>query len=144
MQQAALCLQAPLHSCPLGLSAQSSHTAVLWASVLSAATTPASALLQPCSRATVSPRALGRALYIESITMHCPHMCSELANQGQVRILATGTFILSTLHLSRILSSQSMCPQSSAVFPVQGSRNIVIKLCNNIIQYTNNKNYNKL
>ena len=29
-------------------------------------------------------------------------MCSELANQGQVRILAAGTFILSTRRLSRI------------------------------------------
>ena len=56
-----------------------------------------SALLQPCSPATVSPRSLGRTLYIESVTTYCPHMCSELAGQGQVRILATGTLILSTL-----------------------------------------------
>ena len=48
-----------------------------------------SALLQPCSCATVFPRALGRALY-------CPQVCSELVNQGQVRILATGTFTLYT------------------------------------------------
>ena len=71
------------------------HTAIP-VSVLSAATTPASALLQPCSRATMSPRALGRALYIGSIATYCPQVCSELANQGQVRILATGSFILST------------------------------------------------
>ena len=44
----------------------------------------------------MSPRAPGRALYIESVTTHRPHVCSELASQCQVRILATGTFILST------------------------------------------------
>ena len=57
--------------------------------------------LQPllsCSPAAVQqPRALGRTLYIESVTMHCPHVCSEQANQGQVRILATGNFTLSTI-----------------------------------------------
>ena len=102
-----------------------------------------SAVLQPCSPATVLPRALGGALYIESVTMHCPHVCSELANQGQVRILATGTFNSSTLHPSRILASQSICPQSSAMLPVQESWSIVTKF-HNVRQYTNNKNYNKL
>ena len=39
-------------------------------------------------------------LFIESIAMYHPRMCSELANQGQVRILAIGTFSLSTRYLS--------------------------------------------
>ena len=91
MQQASLCLWA-------SLSAQSSCTAVLWASVLGAATTPAFALLS-CSLVAMPlccPRALGGALYIESIVMYCPHVCSELVSQGQLRILATGTLILFT------------------------------------------------
>ena len=81
-------------SLPLGLSAPGAISV----SVLCTATTPVSALLQPCSHATVSPRAPGGALYIESIVTYCPHVCSELADQGQVRILATGTFTLSTTH----------------------------------------------
>ena len=100
-----------LHSCPLGLFAQSPHTAVLWASLHSCPTQLSSgplsstlpqlqplhcspAALQPCHR--VMPRALGGALFIESTVMYCPRVCSELVNQGQVRILATGTLILST------------------------------------------------
>ena len=55
-----------------------------------------SALLQPCSCAGVSPTTLGRALHRESVTVYCPHVCSESANQGQVRILGTGTFTLYT------------------------------------------------
>ena len=45
-----------------------------------------------CSPAAMQPTALGRALYVESVTMHC----SEHAGQGQVRIQATGTFTFST------------------------------------------------
>ena len=75
------------HSRPLGLCPWCCHHCSL-----------CSALLQPCSCATVSLRALGRALYIESIATYCPHVCSELADQ--VRILATGTFILFTLFSS--------------------------------------------
>ena len=96
-QQAGLCLWAPL-------SAQLSS-----GPLSSALPTPPSALLsstlQPCHH--VTPRALGGALFIES---NCPQVCSGLVNQGQVRILATGTLILSPLHTSRILSSQSMGP----------------------------------
>lgn len=29
--------------------------------------------------------------------MYCPHVCGQLANQGQVGILATRTFTLSTV-----------------------------------------------
>ena len=56
------------------------------------------AALQPCSNgATVSPRALGKALYVESIiTTYFSHLCSEQANQGQVRILVIGSFTFST------------------------------------------------
>ncbi|XP_073078933.1 gamma-aminobutyric acid receptor-associated protein-like 1 isoform X1 [Manis javanica] len=77
-------------SLPLGPSIP----AAVSVSILSAANTPASALLQPCSCATLSPRALGGALYIQSIAMYYPHVFSELANQGQVRIPAIGTFTL--------------------------------------------------
>ena len=70
-------------------------------------------------------------------------MCSERPDQGQMRILGTGTFTLSTLHPSRILAFQSMCSQSSAMVPVQGCWNIVTKF-HNLQLYTNNKNYNKL
>ena len=51
-----------------------------------------SALLKPYCHVTVSPRAPGGALYIESITT----LVSELTNQSQVKTLAIGTFILST------------------------------------------------
>ena len=71
-----------LHSHPLGLCPRRCHHSSL-----------CSALLQPCSLATMSHRALGRALYIETTAMYCPQVCSELVNQGQVRILATGTLI---------------------------------------------------
>ena len=59
------------------------------------------AALQPCYH--VMPRALGRALFIESRATYCPQVCSELVIQGQVRILATGTLILSTPRSLRIL-----------------------------------------
>ena len=52
------------------------------------------AALHPCHH--VAPRALSRALFIESTAMYCPQVCSELVSQGQVRILATGMLILST------------------------------------------------
>ena len=39
------------------------------------------------------------ALSIESIATYCPNTCSELADEAQVRILATGTSILSTLNI---------------------------------------------
>ena len=101
-------LHAASWSLPLGPSV---HTAVLWASLHSRPTQPSSgplssvlsplqpllcppAALQPCHH--VVPRALGRALFIESIAMYCPQVCSELVNHSQVRILATGTFILFT------------------------------------------------
>ena len=80
-----LCTVVP-HSCSPGLCPWHCHCSSL-----------CSALLQPCSPATVSPRALGGALYMESITTHCPHVYSEPAKEGQVRILATGTLISSTL-----------------------------------------------
>ena len=122
MQQASLCLWAPLSTQPscttvLWVSlhshpAQSSHTAILWASLHSRPTQPSSgplssalpplqpllcspAVLQPCH--PVVPRALGGALFTESTVMYCPQVCSELVNQGQVRILTIGTLILSTL-----------------------------------------------
>ena len=79
-------LRTASRSRPLGLS---THSAI-------AVSVFVFALLQPCSCATMLLKALGGALYIESITMYCPHVCSELANQRQVRILAIGTFTLST------------------------------------------------
>ena len=51
------------HSHPLGLCPWCCHHSSL-----------CSALLQPCSPATVSPRPLGRALYVESITTFA-HTC---------------------------------------------------------------------
>ena len=99
-------LRASLHaagrSLPPGPSARCSHLKSL-SSVLP--------LLQPllsCSRAAAIPRCHPEhwaELFIESITTYCPHMCSELASQGQGRILALGTFTLSTLHASRICLS---------------------------------------
>ena len=81
--------------------------------------------------ATVWPRALGRALYIELATTCCSHVCSEQAHQDQVRILAIGNFTFSTLHLPRILTSQFMHPQYSAIFPMKECWNIETKLHNN-------------
>ena len=112
MQQASLCLWAPLstqlssgllcsvvpHSCLLGVCPRCCHHASL-----------CSALLQPFSHATVWPRALGRALYRESIATYCPHACSEQANQGQMRILATGTFTLSTTPQGWDSSAGQLC-----------------------------------
>ena len=107
MQQAGLCPWAPLSTQPF-------CTAVLRSALHSHPAQPSSGpvssvlpRLQPllCSPAAlqlchhVVPRALGRALYIESSAMYCPQVCSELVNQGQVRILATGTLILSTVCL---------------------------------------------
>ena len=83
-------LHAANQSLPLGLSAP----VAISVSVLGAATTPVSSLLS-CSHATMLPRALGGPLYIESIA-YWPRVCSELPDQGQVRILAIGTFTLST------------------------------------------------
>ena len=94
-------------SLPLGLSAQLSRTAVLWAP-LSSVLPPlqpllcSPAALQPCHH--VTPRAVGRALYRESTAMHCPQVCSEPATQGQVRILATAPLILPTL-LQKLFTS---------------------------------------
>ena len=108
------------HSCPLGFSGllytaiphshptQPSsgplctvgpHTAVLWASVLGTATTPASALLS-CSLAAVPlchAQTTGQSSSYRVNSYVMPQVCSELVNQGQVRILATGTLILSTM-----------------------------------------------
>ena len=42
-----------------------------------------------------------RALYIESIIMYCPHVCSGQTDQGQVRILAIGTFHFLYNHSAR-------------------------------------------
>ena len=96
------------HSRPLGLSAQSCTQ--LSSGPLSLVLPPlqpllcSPAALQPCHR--VMPKALGRALYIESTDLYCPQVCSELVNHGQVRILATGTLILSTGgHLSLVSPS---------------------------------------
>ena len=58
-----LCTAIP-HSRPLGLCPRHCHHSSL-----------CSALLQPCSHCTASPRVLGRALYIQSVTRHCPHVC---------------------------------------------------------------------
>ena len=108
MQQTTLCLWAPLHSHPLGpsvrtavlwasLPAQLSHTAILWASVLCAATTPASALLS-CSLAAVT-LCHANSTWRSSTAMYCPQVCSELVSQGQMKILATGSLLLSTVGL---------------------------------------------
>ena len=86
-----------LHNRPLGLCPQHCHHSSL-----------CSVFLQPCSRATVSPRPLGGALYIESIATYCPHVCSEQADQGQVGILATRTFILSTVTLRHFIAKLSV------------------------------------
>ena len=120
-----------LHSCPLGLSAQSPHTAVLWTSLHSGPTQPSSgplssalpplqpllcspAALQPCHR--VVSRALGGALFIESTTMYCPQMCSELVNHSQVRILATGTLFIHTSSRSEATQGgRSVSPYESIV-----------------------------
>ena len=64
------------------------------------------AALQPCYH--IVPRALGGALYIESTAMYCSQVCSELVNQGQVRILATGTLILSTNMYGKICLMKSL------------------------------------
>ena len=121
------------HSCPLGpsvhtailwapLFSQPSHTAILWASLHSRPTQLSSgplslalpplqpllcspAALQPCH--CVAPRALSIALYIESTAMYCPQVCSELVNHGQVRILATGILILSTVIFVNV---EKYCP----------------------------------
>ena len=70
------------------------------------------AALQPCHH--FMPRALGGALYIESTAMYCPQVCSELVNQGQVSILATGTLILSTpFHPKNVLLSFSLVTLNS-------------------------------
>ena len=81
------------HSCPLGPSASTANLCLPsrpaqpssgpLSLVLPLLCSPAA--LQPCHR--VKPRALGGALYVESIAMYCPHVHSELVNQGQVRIL---------------------------------------------------------
>ena len=82
MQQAGLCPSSCLILCP-----QRFHHSSL------------------CSPAAVQqPRALGRTLYIESVTMYCPHVYSQQAEQGQVRILAIGTFTFSTNVISFPLS----------------------------------------
>ena len=74
------------HSCPLGLCPQRCHHSSL-----------CSVLLQSCSPATLShPEHWVELFFTESIAMYCPQVCSELVNQGQVRILATGTLISST------------------------------------------------
>ena len=105
-------LHAASPSLPLGPSAQlssgplclHSHPTQPSSGPLSSALPPLQTLLcspaalQPCHR--VACRALVRALYIEPTAMYCPQVCSELVNQGQVRILATGTLILSTLGLT--------------------------------------------
>ena len=88
-------LRASLHAASRSLPLGPSALAAVSVSALHAATTPVSSLLS-CSCTPISPRAPGRALYIESIMTHCPHVCIELAIQGQVRILATGTSTLST------------------------------------------------
>ena len=108
-------LRASLHparqSLPLGPSV---HTAILWASLHSRPAQPSSgplslalppcqpllcspAALQPCHGVTQSTR---QSSQIEATAMYCLHVCSELANQGQVRILATGTFILFTIMIN--------------------------------------------
>ena len=69
MQQAGLCLQASLHPQP--------------SRSLSLALPPLQPLLS-CSRAAQST---GRSS-LESIIAYFPHVCSEQADQGQVRILA--------------------------------------------------------
>ena len=101
-------VHAASQSLPLGPSV---CTPVLWASLHTCPTQPSPgplssvlpplqpllcspAALQPCHR--VAPRALSRALYIKPTAMYCPQVCSELVNQGQVRIRATETLILST------------------------------------------------
>ena len=108
-------LHAARRSLPLGLSAPTAVSV----SALHAATTSVSSLLS-CSFAAVPPchaQSTSRTLYyIESTAMYCPQVCSELANQGQVRILATGTFILSTPSLTEAEASCSHPPPLEPIF----------------------------
>ena len=82
---ASACTTVP-HSCPLCLSAQ--RPTQPSSGRLSSVLPPLQPLLcsptafQLCH--SVVPRALGGALYIESVATYFPHVCSELANQGQV------------------------------------------------------------
>ena len=59
-------------------------------------------------------------LFIESIAMYHPHVRRELADQGQVRILATGTFSLST-HIISPFKTVFSFPFSELGIPIYNS-----------------------